>query len=656
MNKQINYYDWVPFFNAICTEIDALQGLDNRDELLFEKAVQTFEAGNPILRFPYIDPFSYLYALAQRNTTKQSDVYFERARQAFNIDLPIPTDLIFPTPQPNSLSLFYDQGSYVDKAGTVVGSDAIWKLFSVIRRQEEIDATVFNNVLNLKNVAVVKLTQVIFLVDPQHYIPLDTRMNSLPVPDLVNLKATVAKISTEGVSAYRSAIDLLHKQFPGCKMYEINLLNWLINTTEADKLVLEPKFCQVSSNADGQESDDFFTDFVEENAVWTGGPASKTGHRSYPLADFDRGDIVLVRRGTVRLGGIGVVLNNKYIDGGWHEDKHIQILWLVKQDRNIKDTRLGQWVGFDEASEKTLACFRSVYPETFQIIDLIRQKQGKIMNHRLNKQKNIILTGPPGTGKTRKALQIAQWLTGSEAATVGLLQAIDEQLIPDTDPNIEQIPEVELIQFHPSYSYEDFIRGIVTVTENEKLSYRVENRVLAKMAAEASKPENSDKAYILIIDEINRANLSSVLGELIYALEYRGKIVETVYAYNGDNGLMLPENLYIIGTMNTADRSIGHIDYAIRRRFAFVPVPPDPAAISSVFARQWYNDVQSIFDAYTSQEFDPGDVRIGHSYFLGHDQGMKLRWRYEIKPILLEYLRDGILLPAAETSINSLDV
>ncbi|MET3981764.1 5-methylcytosine-specific restriction endonuclease McrBC GTP-binding regulatory subunit McrB [Mucilaginibacter sp. UYP25] len=234
--------------------------------------------------------------------------------------------------------------------------------------------------------------------------------------------------------------------------------------------------------------------------------------------------------------------------------------------------------------------------------------------------------------------------------------SINDGLIPNTDPSIEQIPEAELIQFHPSYTYEDFVRGIVTVTEGEKLIYRVENRTLARMAMEASEPENGDKAYVLIVDEINRANLSSVLGELIYALEYRGRTVQTLYAYKEDAGLNLPDNLYIIGTMNTADRSIGHIDYAIRRRFAFVPVPPDGAAIISAVGRKLYDEVQALFDNHTSQEFDHADVRIGHSYFLGEESGLAMRLKYEIRPILLEYVRDGILLEPAKPLIENLHV
>jgi 5-methylcytosine-specific restriction protein B len=136
----------------------------------------------------------------------------------------------------------------------------------------------------------------------------------------------------------------------------------------------------------------------------------------------------------------------------------------------------------------------------------------------------------------------------------------------------------KLIQFHPAYTYEDFVRGIVATTgSNGNINYDVKNKVLAEMAENAK--NNPDNSFVLIIDEINRANLSSVLGELIYALEYRGEVVESMYEYEESREIVLPENLYIIGTMNTADRSVGHIDYAIRRRFAFVDVNTDESVI-----------------------------------------------------------------------------
>lgn len=174
------------------------------------------------------------------------------------------------------------------------------------------------------------------------------------------------------------------------------------------------------------------------------------------------------------------------------------------------------------------------------------------------------------------------------------------------------------------------------------------------MAETAALPENSSKAYVLIIDEINRANLSSVLGELIYALEYRGKAVHTLYKFGDSNEITLPPNLYIIGTMNTADRSIGHIDYAIRRRFSFVPVPPDPAAIKETKAIALYNQVAEIFKKHTAADFDADDVQIGHSYFLGEETELPLRLKYEIRPVLQEYLRDGVLTAAAEKPISDL--
>lgn len=158
------------------------------------------------------------------------------------------------------------------------------------------------------------------------------------------------------------------------------------------------------------------------------------------------------------------------------------------------------------------------------------------------------------------------------------------------------------------------------------------------------------KNYVLIIDEINRANLSSVLGELIYALEYRGEPVESIYEVE-QTTLTLPPNLFIIGTMNTADRSVGHIDYAIRRRFAFVDIPPKDLSDDQtiVFAKQLFSEVEALFshNTHLSPEFDPKDVRMGHSYFIdkANEGGpVSVRLEYEIKPILREYIKDGILV------------
>lgn len=104
------------------------------------------------------------------------------------------------------------------------------------------------------------------------------------------------------------------------------------------------------------------------------------------------------------------------------------------------------------------------------------------------------------------------------------------------------------------------------------ISYDTANKILGKMATKAALPRYQNTKFFLIIDEINRANLATVFGELIYGLEYRNKGVATPYTVGSSNKVLLPNNLYIIGTMNTADKSIGRIDYAIRRRFLFFHV------------------------------------------------------------------------------------
>ena len=176
--------------------------------------------------------------------------------------------------------------------------------------------------------------------------------------------------------------------------------------------------------------------------------------------------------------------------------------------------------------------------------------------------------------------------------------------------------ESRLIQFHPSYTYEDFVRGIVVEVSNGQPAYIVKNKVLAEFAEKAI--DNPKAKFVLIIDEINRANLSSVLGELIYALEYRGQSVNTLYELDGEREIKLPNNLFIIGTMNTADRSVGHIDYAIRRRFAFESVLPQDLTGKLegdyAFAKAEFEKVKELFIVETETDWIILWIRSLHIY------------------------------------------
>jgi MoxR-like ATPase len=227
----------------------------------------------------------------------------------------------------------------------------------------------------------------------------------------------------------------------------------------------------------------------------------------------------------------------------------------------------------------------------------------------------------------------------------------------------KQLNKERFIHAHYRYTYYNSLLKIFF----EQYNYKNETYSVA------------EKNYVLVIDEINRANLSSVLGELIYALEYREKAVESMYSVedsvlDNKNQIILPPNLYIIGTMNTADRSVGHIDYAIRRRFAFVEVLPEELNDEKiVFQKELFKKVSALFinnyEAYIADkntkleraktlaaEFRPEDVWLGHSYFIqtkekdkdGKDilvpEDFNIRLEYEIKPILMEYVKDGILI------------
>ncbi len=279
--------------------------------------------------------------------------------------------------------------------------------------------------------------------------------------------------------------------------------------------------------------------------------------------------------------------------------------------------------------------------------DCTKFKEMNDLKELIEYKKQVILQGPPGTGKTYKAKDLAEYMIFD---TVTIDKKRQAEIIADSN-------QINLIQFHPAFTYEDFIRGIVTEPLGDKINYVSKNKLFLEIVDEAL--INNDKPYVLIIDEINRANLPSVLGELIYALEYREETFKTMYAdKDGINEISIPNNLYIIGTMNTADRSVSHLDYALRRRFAFYDILPQNfeqedfksdefKKVSRLFVKEIKDNTDELeASEHLSLEFQdrPQDIWLGHSYFFKKENtAFSLRLKYEIVPLLQEYVKDGIL-------------
>ena len=235
----------------------------------------------------------------------------------------------------------------------------------------------------------------------------------------------------------------------------------------------------------------------------------------------------------------------------------------------------------------------------------------------------VILYGPPGTGKT----YFAQSLAGKLALPEGC----------------EDDSSYSLVQFHPAYSYEDFFEGFRPHVDDEgQMTYKLTSGPLVRLAERAE--EHPNELHVMVIDEINRANLPRVLGELLYLLEYRDDWVQT--QYRPVDGFMLPSNLWIIGTMNTADRSIALIDAAMRRRFHFVPFFPDREPTAGLLRRwcaendlelDWVADLLDAVNERLRGDLGADYMLIGPSHFMKHDldeNGLRRIWEYNIEPLI----------------------
>jgi len=244
--------------------------------------------------------------------------------------------------------------------------------------------------------------------------------------------------------------------------------------------------------------------------------------------------------------------------------------------------------------------------------------------HRVVKDRRfVVLQGPPGTGKTRLAEEVRKQFFDGRGMTV---------------------------QFHPAVTYEDFVVGLSPDAKDRSLRFDVRPGWLVTAAKEAN-----TATYLLVIDEVNRADLGKVLGEAIYLFEAgevggeRARRVRIPHPIDGQSEFAIPENLFVLATMNTADRSIAGMDLAVRRRFAFVTMPPNRSVVAAQdlpMATKVFDRIADVFVEHAPNE--ALDLLPGHAYFLARDEAeLQERFRYELLPLLDEYLRQGFLGPAS---------
>ena len=245
----------------------------------------------------------------------------------------------------------------------------------------------------------------------------------------------------------------------------------------------------------------------------------------------------------------------------------------------------------------------------------------KVLLELVKNRRFVIIQGSPGTGKTRLAKIIAEKLNpkGSHFFT----------------------------QFHAETDYSDFIYGIIPKLEKSQVGYQPKKGIFYQSLKHAIK--NPKTNVVLIIDEINRANLSNILGPIFYLFEYKMEDTDVEISIGGNFKVRkIPDNFYVIATMNTADRSLAVVDFALRRRFAWYNLKPKVVKSNKPkFYKNYFSEIDHIFQWYGSSE--ELNLQPGQAYFFADsDEEMDDRIRYEILPLIREYLEEGLLLSARE--------
>lgn len=698
-------FDWVDFYKELSSKL--LQYKDNRSKLI--EAVKrifldtginipTLERDNQLVD---IDPFT-VFGLFNKSSMKEANrvKIITAVKDLFGIAAPIPTSFAsIPVLNNQNATFYYFIGDRED--GDI---DDLWGLFesalayaaSPTADKRDVLSKYFDLAINKKGNGNSKITMGLYWIAPNAFLNLDQRntwyiYESGKVP--ASLVETLPKIEAKIAAA--KYFDIVEKLRNYLQSDASELKDFMELSSEAwrySEQVNEEKRqekAQTKREAKGAAMAD---EDVETTHYWIYSPgegagiwdeccekgimaigwdeigdlqqyASKTemkqamkehidpekpytmaAHATWQFAhEMKPGDIVFAKKGRSTVIGRGVVMSDYEFDDSRDDNKNV---------RKVNWTHKGEWPHPGQAAMKTLtditsytdyveklnALFESdevddveaeevSYPSYSKekFLDEVYMDEASyntLVGLVLNK-KNVILQGAPGVGKTFAAKRLAY------------------SIMKVKDPH-----RVMMVQFHQSYSYEDFIMGF---RPSEK-GFELKRGAFYNFCKDAE--IDSENEYFFIIDEINRGNLSKIFGELFMLIESDKRGVELQLLYS-DEKFSVPDNVYIIGMMNTADRSLAMLDYALRRRFAFYEMKPGfntegfreyRTGLNNIKFDNLIQCVEQLNEEIAGDESLGEGFCIGHSYFCNlievNDQALSAIVEYELIPLLKEYWFD----------------
>ena len=440
--------------------------------------------------------------------------------------------------------------------------------------------------------------------------------------------------------------------------------------SQVDKIQLtEPRVWKISHGGNKDILNDQHNKLIEKGYVCIHQGLQEIQRKNF-LENIKTGDVFyLIRNSKIVL--IGIIASEEHLDSNDLKDLDLKDLnlkdkYLRKFDLHRKlDTpfRLvrpfskvgwmpsGNTTVFEVPEEELQNFEEKILDPAFQLkLSNLNINQGLTHkfgnNNYMTNSLNRILYGPPGTGKTYNSI-------------IEALKIIEGEKYLNNDyenkkirfDKLKEAEQIEFVNFHQSFSYEDFVEGIRASTNDvNQITYKVEPGIFKEIAKKAK--ADKDKNYVLIIDEINRGNISRIFGELITLIEPSKRLggdealtVKLPYSKNEDFGV--PNNLYIIGTMNTADRSLALMDTALRRRFDFIEMMPQPdlikvkdgppIEINGIKVQEMLKVINQRIEALYDREH-----MIGHAFFMSLNSQSKIEdlaliFRNKILPLLEEY-------------------